>query len=70
MSVLHSDGKACNILGVARGPFKATVFFLTEAMAASGMAVLPFLRMGVTSTSSHSMGTCLVSRDDIVSIIE
>ena len=39
-------------------PFKATVFFLTELIAASGMTVLPPLRTGATLTSSHSMGTC------------
>jgi hypothetical protein len=38
-------------------PFKATVFFLTDVIASSGMTVLPALRMGVTSTSSHWMGT-------------
>jgi len=38
-------------------PFNATVFFLTDWMAASGMAVFPFTRIGVTSTSSHWMGT-------------
>ena len=34
-------------------PFNATVFFLTDWMAASGMTVLPPLRIGVTLTSSH-----------------
>lgn len=32
------------------------MFFLTLAMAASGMTVLPFFKMGVTSTSSHVIG--------------
>jgi hypothetical protein len=45
-------------LGVAKGPFNATVFFLIDLMASSGIEVLPFLRIGVTSTSSHLMGTC------------
>lgn len=52
MGILHM----C-VLGVAKGPFNATVFFLMDAIAASGMAVLPFLRIGVTSTSSHLIGT-------------
>ncbi len=38
-------------------PFNATVFFLTELIAASGMTVLPPLRTGATLTSSHSIGT-------------
>ena len=32
------------------------MFFLTLAMALSGMTVLPFLRIGVTSTSSQVIG--------------
>jgi hypothetical protein len=54
-------------MGVASGPFNAIVFFLTirqeefgegkpEAIALSGIAVLPSLRMGVTSTGSHLIG--------------
>ena len=43
-------------MGVARGPLRATVLLRTLAMASSGMAVLPSLIMGVTSTSSHSIG--------------
>lgn len=42
----------------ARGPFKATKFFLTLAIASSGIAVFPFFKMGVTSTGSHLIGTC------------
>lgn len=42
----------------AKGPLRATKFFLTEFMAMSGIAVLPSLRIGVTSTSSHSIGVC------------
>lgn len=34
------------------------MFFLMFSMAASGMAVLPSLRMGVTSTDSQAMGVC------------
>ena len=33
------------------------MFFLTEAIATSGMTVFPPFKMGVTSTSSHWMGT-------------
>lgn len=40
----------------AKGPFSATKFFLTLSMALSGMTVFPFLRWGVTSTNSHSIG--------------
>lgn len=43
----------------ARGPLRATRFFLTELMALSGIAVLPSLMIGVTSTGSHSMGACV-----------
>ena len=55
-------------IGVARGPLRAMVFFLTirwlelfdggllEAIASSGIAVFPSLRMGVTSTGSHMIG--------------
>lgn len=42
----------------ARGPFSATKFFFTLAIASSGMAVLPSLRIGVTSTGSHLIGAC------------
>lgn len=48
--------KKPHVLGVARGPFKATVFFLTLAIALSGMTVRPSFRIGVTSTSSHEIG--------------
>ena len=41
----------------ARGPFRATKFFLTLSMAASGITVRPSLSMGVTSTGSHLIGT-------------
>jgi hypothetical protein len=40
-----------------RAPLRATVFFLIELTAASGMTVLPPFRTGVTSTSSHWIGT-------------
>jgi hypothetical protein len=46
-------------LGVARGPFNATVFFLTLAIALSGMTVRPSFKIGVTSTSSHAIGAYL-----------
>lgn len=56
--ISQSKGRVlASLLGVAKGPFNATVFFLIDAMASSGMAVLPFFKMGVTSTSSHLMGT-------------
>lgn len=46
------------ILTIANyAPFNATVFFFTDWIAASGMTVLPPLRIGVTLTSSHSIGT-------------
>ena len=38
-------------------PLRATVLRLTDWIAASGMTVFPALRMGVTLTSSHCMGT-------------
>ena len=40
-----------------RPPFKATVFFLTDWIAFSGMTVLPPFNTGVTLTSSHCIGT-------------
>lgn len=43
--------------GHQNAPFKATVFFLTLLMDSSGMTDLPFLIIGVTSTSSQVMGT-------------
>lgn len=43
----------------ARGPLRATRFFLTEVIALSGIAVLPSFMIGVTSTDSHSMGVCV-----------
>ena len=49
--ILFRDCGSCNL------PFKATVFFLTELIAASGITVFPPLRIGVTLTSSHSIGT-------------
>jgi hypothetical protein len=42
----------------ARGPLRATKFFLTDWIAASGIAVLPSTKIGVTSTDSHSIGAC------------
>ena len=38
-------------------PLRATVFFLTEVIAESGITVFPPLNTGVTLTSSHSIGT-------------
>ena len=40
----------------AKGPFKATKFFLTLSIALSGMTVFPSFNVGVTSTASHSIG--------------
>jgi hypothetical protein len=40
----------------ARGPFRATKFFLTLLIASSGMTVFPFFSWGVTSTGSQSTG--------------
>jgi peptidoglycan/LPS O-acetylase OafA/YrhL len=51
-------------IGVARGPLRATVFLRTLVMAASGIAVLPSLSMGVTSTGSHSIGTLDAAKID------
>lgn len=42
----------------ARGPLRATLFLRMLSMAASGIAVLPSLMMGVTSTGSQAMGIC------------
>ena len=42
-------------------PFKATVFFLTDAIAESGITVFPPFVTGVTLTSSQLMGTYLCS---------
>lgn len=56
-------------MGVARGPLRATVLLRTLWIATSGMAVLPSLMTGVTSTSSHSIGVlaaakiCLTERE-------
>lgn len=47
-----------DILGVARGPLSATVFFLIDTMAFSGIEEAPLMMIGVTSTSWKSMGTC------------
>ena len=38
---------------MARGPLRATVFFLMETMVASGMEETPLMITGVTETSSH-----------------
>lgn len=40
----------------ARGPLRATLFFSMLVIAASGMAVLPSLMIGVTSTGSQEIG--------------
>jgi hypothetical protein len=45
----------------ARGPFRAILFFLMLSIAASGIAVLPSFRIGVTSQGSHLMGVCHMS---------
>jgi len=42
----------------ARGPLRAILFFLMLSMAASGIAVLPSLRMGSTLMGSQAMGVC------------
>lgn len=47
-----------NVLGVARGPLSATVFFLMLTIAFSGIVEMPSTSTGVTETSSHWMGTC------------
>ena len=52
---LHPHGREAAQL-TARGPLRATLFLLMFSMAASGMAVLPSLRIGVTSTDSQVMG--------------
>jgi hypothetical protein len=39
-------------------PFRATLLRLMEWRAVGGMQVLPSTSTGVTSTSSHAMGTC------------
>ncbi len=55
-------------MGVPSGPFRATLFLLMESRAALGIVVLPTVsfdqtikpcgvKTGVTSTSSHSIGT-------------
>jgi hypothetical protein len=38
-------------------PLSATLFLLTLSRASSGIVVTPFLKKGVTFTSSHSIGT-------------
>jgi hypothetical protein len=40
----------------ARGPFRAILFFLMLSIAASGIAVLPSFRIGVTSQGSQVIG--------------
>lgn len=45
-------------LHTARGPFRAILFLLMFSIAASGIAVLPSLMMGVTSTDSQVIGVC------------
>ena len=54
-----------NSLGVARGPFKATVLPLMLLIASSGITVFPFFKMGVTSTSSHTIGTLAAEKIDL-----
>jgi len=53
------------LLGVARGPFKATVLVLILLMALSGMTVFPSFKIGVTSTSSQTMGTLAALKIDL-----
>lgn len=45
-----------NSVRTARGPLRAILFLLMFSMAASGMAVLPSLMMGVTSMGSQAIG--------------
>ena len=42
-------------------PLRATLFLLTECKAESGIVVTPFFKKGVTSTSSHKIGTLFAS---------
>ncbi len=42
----------------ARGPLRAILFFLMLSIAASGIAVLPSLRIGSTLMGSQAMGVC------------
>lgn len=48
----------------ARGPFRAILFFLMLSIAASGIAVLPSFRIGVTSQGSQVIGVYHVSAMD------
>jgi len=57
-AVLSGTLVSALFLAIFDAPFRATVFFFTELIAASGMTVFPAFRTGVTLTSSHSMGTC------------
>ena len=50
-------GKTWYVLGVARGPLRAIVFFLMEATASAGIVETPSTIVGVTSTSSQTIGT-------------
>ena len=42
----------------ARGPLRAILFFLMLSIAASGIAVLPSLRIGSTLMGSQAIGVC------------
>lgn len=44
-------------IGVAKGPFKAIVFFLIDFIDSVGILDLPSTKTGWTSISSHSIGT-------------
>lgn len=59
---MYGDDKELHSLGVASGPFSATVLALILLIASSGMTVFPFLRIGVTSTSSHEIGALAAAK--------
>ena len=45
-------------MGVSRGPLSAILLVWMDFLALSGMVERPFTRMGLTSTSSQSIGAC------------
>ena len=63
---VYSQGQTCDAgvtdwcVHTARGPFRAILFFRMLSMAASGIAVLPSLRIGSTLMGSQVMGVCFV----------
>jgi hypothetical protein len=65
LSAMLRPESTIDVLGVARGPFKATVLPLMLLMASSGITVFPFFKMGVTSTSSHTIGTLAAEKIDL-----